>query len=164
MAMGQTIIAHYYPQCSGMPHVDDDDVEMGNCSNVTPLKYAPCRNSNIPSVTDLTGLQGTAISKIKVRSSTAAQRKSSQSTVSFAVKRRPPTRSTVAARRKPRTRSTAAATSRAKPPTRSTAAARETATSALIHSGADLLTSTVINIPDESENDNTSVDAIQTVV
>ena len=150
MAMGQTIIAHYYPQCSGMPHVDDDDVEMGNCSNVTPLKYAPCRNSNIPSVTDLTGLQGTAISKIKVRSSTAAQRKSSQSTVSFALNRRPPTRSTVAARRKPRTRSTAAA--------------RETATSALIHSGADLLTSTVINIPDESENDNTSVDAIQTVV
>ena len=176
MFLIQKLIAYYYPQCSGMiSDLDDDyDVERGN-SSVTPLRYARRRNSSIPSVTDLTGLRSTAISKIKARPSTAASKqKRSQSTVSFTAKRKP-TRSTAAgARVKPRrstaagarvkpSRSTAVA-GRVKPPRRSTAAFKdehsETTATVMIHQGTDLLTSTVILMPEA----NNSVDAIQAVV
>ena len=166
MFLIQKVIAYYYPQCSGMPSVlDDDDVEIGNGS-VTPLRYARCRNSNIPSVTDLTDLRDTAISKIKARPSTAAaKRKRSQSTVSSAAKRKP-TRSTAAGARVKPPRSTAAA--RVKLPPRSTAAVAKgknpETTSAMIHSGTDLLTSTVILMPEANENHKDSVNGIQEIV
>ena len=156
MAYLQRFLSKYYPQCSGYPSVLDDDIESGNGS-VTPLKYVRNRNSRIPSVTDLTGL------------STVARNDSSKSTaaaVSFATKRKP-TRSTAAAKQKP-TRSTAAAREK---PTRSTAsaAAKEKnprSTAAMIHSSTDLLTSTVISMPDAIENENYlgNVDAIEAVV
>ena len=129
-----------------MPSVlddDDDDVERGN-SSVTPLRYTRRPNSNIPSATDLTGLRGTAISKIKARPSTAA-----------------------GARVKP-PRSTAAG-AKVKPPPRSTAAFQDdhsdTTTTAMIHPAAtDLLTSTVILMPEANESENNHVDSIQAVV
>ena len=175
MAYLQRFLSKYYPQCSGYPSVLDDDIESGNGS-VTPLKYVRNRNSRIPSVTDLTGLstvarndssKSTAAAKVKPRRSTAAaHRKRSYSTVSFATKRKP-TRSTAAAKQKP-TRSTAAAREK---PTRSTAsaAAKEKnprSTAAMIHSSTDLLTSTVISMPDAIENENYlgNVDAIEAVV
>lgn len=166
----QKFLSKYYPQCSGMPSVlddDDDDVERGN-SSVTPLRYTRRPNSNIPSVTDLTGLRGTAISKIKARPSTAAaKRKRPQSTVSSAAKRKP-CRSTAAGARVKPPRSTAAG-AKVKPPPRSTAAFQDdhsdTTTTAMIHPAAtDLLTSTVILMPEANESENNHVDSIQAVV
>ena len=139
MALLQKALAYYYPQCSGMPSlVDGNDNDSGS---VTPLKYVPNCNSRIPSVTDLTGL------------STVARNDSSKSTAAAKVK---PRRST-------------AAGAKVKPPPRSTAAFQDdhsdTTTTAMIHPAAtDLLTSTVILMPEANESENNHVDSIQAVV
>ena len=144
MALLQKAISYYYPQCSGMSAVlDDDDVERGNGS-VTPLRYAPYRRSRAPSVTDLTG--------IREKVSSTAVRKSCL-------------QSTVAAKAKPRTRSTVAIEVR--PPRNSTATRSQPRSAEVtVHSSANLLTSTVISMPDAIENENYlgNVDAINAVV
>ena len=56
MALLQTVLARYYPQCSGMPQTSED-FEMSTPSNtVTPLRYSR-RPSQAPSVGDLTGMR-----------------------------------------------------------------------------------------------------------
>ena len=160
MALIQKVIVHYYPQCSGMSSVlDDNDCENGN---VTPLRYVPKRRSGIPSFTDLTGLDAQI-------SSTADFRPHRRSTVAFRVKgkstvrREKPTRSTVG-REKP-TRSTVG---REEKPTRSTVGRKNPpqSTAATVHASADLMTSTIISMPDGIENENFfgNVDAMNTVV
>ena len=85
MAYLQRLLTKYYPQCSGYPSVlDDSNIESGNGS-VTPLKYVRNRNSRIPSVTDLTGLN-TVARNDSPKSTAAAHCKRSFSTVSFATK------------------------------------------------------------------------------
>lgn len=140
MALLQKALAYYYPQCSGMPSlVDGNDNDSGS---VTPLKYVPNCNSRIPSVADLTDLRGpisrTAAAKEKPSRSTAGRDKPPRST---AVRDKPP-------------RSTAGRDK----PTRSTVAT--------VHSSADLLTSTVISMPEAIENENYLgyVDAIESAV
>ena len=167
MALIQAAVARYYPQCSGMSAVfDGNDCENGRGS-VTPLRYAPYRRSRVPSVTDLTGIRekvsSTVITGGHLRSTAAAKAKPrTRSTV--AIKVRPP-RSSAATRSKPRYQSTAAAREK---PTRSTATRDKPslATAATVHSSANLLTSTVISMPDAIENQNYlgNVDAIEAVV
>ena len=170
MALIQAVLVRYYPQCSGMSAVlDGNDCENGRGS-VTPLRYAPYRRSRVPSVTDLTGIRekvsSTVITGGRLRSTAAAKAKPrTRSTV--AIKVRPP-RSSAATRSKPLSQRTAAARFK---PTHSTANAatkekHSEATTAMIHSGADLLTSTVITMPETLENENYlgNVDAINEVV
>ena len=162
MALLQKAIVHYYPQCSGMSSVlDGNDCENGS---VTPLRYVPKRRSGIPSATDLTGLDAlissTADFKEKPRRrSTVAFRVKPRRSTAASVKVKPPSRSTaVSSKAKPPSRSTANAT-KAKPPSRNTAA--------MVHSRrANLLTSTIISMPDAIENENYlgNVDAINAVV
>ena len=146
MALLLKAISYYYPQCSGMPtRVNGDHIEDGNDDSVTPLKFVQCRNSRIPSVTDLTGLEkiisSTAAPKEKPPRSTAARDRPTRSNAAAAARDRP-SRSTVTARNKP-SRCTAG---RDKPPFQSTVAT--------VHSSADLMTSTVISMPEAIENEN----------
>ena len=136
---------------------DGSDNDSGS---VTPLKYAVNRNSRIPSVTDLTGLRG------PISSTAAAKEKPHRSTT--ATKEKPLRRTAHAAYKIKPTRSTAPVASKNKP-TRSTAAAEKNRPlyhAATVHCSADLLTSTVISMPDAIENENYLgiVDAIEAVV
>lgn len=144
MALIQAVLVRYYPQCSGMSAVlDGNDCENGRGS-VTPLRYAPYRRSRVPSVTDLTGI-----------------REKVSSTVITGGR----LRSTAAAKAKPRTRSTVAIEVR--PPRNSTATRSQPRSAEVtVHSSANLLTSTVISMPDAIENENYlgNVDAIEAVV
>ena len=118
-----------------MPNlVDQIDSEAGNGS-VTPLRYAPYRGSRIPSITDLTGVEEIFSSTAAANAKVKHPRKTAGNTAG--VKNRPP-------------RSTAGVKNR---PPRSTAAPPQ-ATFATVHSSADLMTSTVISMPEAIENEN----------
>ena len=117
-----------------MPNlVDQIDSEAGNGS-VTPLRYAPYRGSRIPSITDLTGVEEIFSSTAAANAKVKHPRKTAGNTLA---KNRPP-------------RSTAGVKNR---PPRSTAAPPQ-ATFATVHSSADLMTSTVISMPEAIENEN----------
>ena len=128
-----------------MPNlVDQIDSEAGNGS-VTPLRYAPYRGSRIPSITDLTGVEEIFSSTAAANAKVKHPRKTAGNTLA---KNRPP-RSTADVKNRP-PRSTAGVKNR---PPRSTAAPPQ-ATFATVHSSADLMTSTVISMPEAIENEN----------
>ena len=140
-----------------MPFVDDDnDCEKGNGS-VTPLKYALYRRSPVPSVTDLTGLDAIISSTANVK-----ERHTRRSTVAFKVT--PPRRSPSAAAKVKPGKSTVG---RQKPP-QSTVGREDPprSTAATVHASADLMTSTIISMPDGMENENFigNVDAMNAMV